>query len=273
MMERYRIYPLKLFALWLAVGLLFTTSIFIVQAQDPAFLNEDGAAVRVMSETGHPVARAIVLRRAAGDYRFEPYSDEEGSFLRTNSDGYLVGTGELGVGDSLVALAPAVRNQQIRLYYSSASPTVDGVDAQSVDEVGVQTLTVSLDNPFLLFDISVSLEWDARNDPAYLENLQHDLKRASETIFDLTNGQAALGEILVYQDKRNWFDADVVVFARNNLRPNSTLGGMVNAPMSDQINDTEKITGAFRPGQIPWGQFGIVLVIIVVLQVKIGHAF
>lgn len=130
---------------------------------------------------------------------------------------------------------------------------------------GTQTLTISPDNPLLLFNLNVALEWDAHNDPGYVAGLTRDLQRTSDLLYDWTNGQAALGQISLYHDaalrptangSNAWLDADVRIHATNRLRPSATQGGIVSAVISDPV----KSDIAYGPGAVEigaaWNRFG-----------------
>jgi len=95
------------------------------------------------------------------------------------------------------------------VYHTSGVPSRDGLDAFTVEDPGVQELVVSAQYPLILFDLTVSLEWDAREDTLFLDQLESDVRRASELLYDWTNGQAALGRVTVYHDKKYWQDAHV----------------------------------------------------------------
>ncbi len=123
------------------------------------------------------------------------------------------------------------------LYYTNITPTITGLDAYTVTQVGVQTLTISTDKPLILFNLDVSLEWDARKDTAFLEQLDFDLHRVSEFLFDVTNGQAALGDTTIYHDKGQWDDADVRIYASNALIPNADVGGVVPDLVTEVISN------------------------------------
>ena len=116
----------------------------------------------------------------------------------------------------------------------------------------------------------MALEWDARNDSKYLSQLQFDLKRASEFLYDWTNGQVALGRINVFHDaKRNtfpgygdpWSEADIRIYATNRLRPNATQGGIVTEAFTDTMKGADaKGPNVYVPGQVAmgavWNRFG-----------------
>ena len=144
--------------------------------------------------------------------------------------------------DKLVALAPITATESYTLYYTSATPTLTGLDAYTVTTQGVQTLTVSSANPLVLFDLIVSLEWDARADEQFLSQLQFDLLRASELLYVWTNGQAALGKVTVYHERERWLDAQVRIYATNRMRPNAAQGGItsdiITDPITFNVNDT-----------------------------------
>ncbi len=130
---------------------------------------------------------------------------------------------------------------------------------------GTQTLIISPSNPLLLFDLKVALEWDAHNDRGYVARLTSDLQRASELLYDWSNGQAALGQIALAHDaalqptangSNAWLDADVRIHATNRLRPSATQGGIVSTIISDPV----KLDIAYGPGAVEigavWNRFG-----------------
>jgi hypothetical protein len=156
------------------------------------------------------------------------------------------------------------------LNYTSAAPVDSGLNAYPVTVGGVQTLTVSSNNPLLLFDIDVALEWNAVNDEHYQAQLSADLRRASELLYDWSNGQVALGNVRVYHDARRntlpdgtnaWNNAHVRIYASNRLRPNADQGGVVSEPFTEtvQIGDSSRAI-SYLPGQVRmgamWNRYG-----------------
>lgn len=219
-----------------------------------------GTQVRVLSGT-QPVANALVYRLPAGQTSGAGLmAADDGRPLRTNVSGYLQGRGQINVGDTLYALLPITHTDSYTLYHSNGTPVETGMNGHVVTESGTQSLIVSPENTLTLLNPTVSLEWDSRQDPAYLLELADDLQRASEILFDVTNGQVALGQIRVYQAKENWTSAHVTVYAANNVRPSATMGGVVSQPVSDLITGTGVITDAYLPGQVrmgpTWSRFG-----------------
>ena len=222
-----------------------------------------GTQVRVLQAGNppQPLSNAIVYRLPANQTRdAEPFQDQRGVAFRTNGQGYLQGYGSLQTGDRLVALLPITHTASYTLYQTSATPALTGLDAYTVNSLGVQTLTVSAADPLLLFNLTVSLEWDARNDATFMTQLQNDLKRTSQILFDVSNGQAALGHVRIYQDKGFWGTANLVILANNGQRPNAVMGGSVPTATVDVDSQGNPIVDAYVPGQVrigaTWNRFG-----------------
>ena len=216
-----------------------------------------GTRIKVLHETqavSNTVSGAYVFRLPADQVAGgRLLANQQHEAYRTNERGYLQGTSKVMPGDRLVALWPVTSTHGSTLYYTSAPTTDLGLAAHEVTGPGTQELIVSKANPLLLFDLDVSLEWDARNDSTFLADLTEAIKRSSETFYQVSGGQMALGRVTVFQNKENWLNSDVVIYANSSVRPRATLGGVVNRPTSDVITATKVITDAFLPGQIRMG--------------------
>jgi hypothetical protein len=215
-----------------------------------------GTQVRVLDGT-EPVAGALVYRLPGGLSSGGEYvANLAGEPFMTDSHGYLQGYGTVAEGDQLFALAPAVVTDTYVLYHTNGQPGEVGLDTFTVSGPGVQNLIISEDNPLVLFDLAVVLEWDASNNPAYLEELVFNIKRASRYLYDFTNGQVALGDILVTQDFENWDVAHVVVRSNNRLRPYAYQGGIVITTTVDP----QHADIFYAPGQLvmgsTWNRYG-----------------
>jgi len=215
-----------------------------------------GTQVQVLSGT-QPFSNAVVYDLSANQtVGATAFADGSGNPFRTNGSGYLLGRGRIGIRDTLVALLPITATDTYTLYYSSATPNVTGITGTVVVSPGVQVLTVSPANPLVLFNLDVSLEWDARNDEQFMSQLQFDLQRTSELLYDWTNGQAALGQVNIYHDREKWLDAHVRIYATNRLRPNAAQGGIASAVITDPVTSTL----TYEPGQVRmgavWNRYG-----------------
>ncbi len=226
--------------------------------------------IKVKNDQGQDVEGAYVFRVPAGQVSGGELMPTRENPLRTDDLGLLAGGGELKAGDQLMALLPVDVSKEIsftnkvRYFHTSAEPTDSGLDLFTFEEPGIIELQVSEKNPLLLFDIDMSLEWDVRNDPSFQAELVEGVKRASELLYDVTNGQAALGQVRIFQAKEYWPDADVVVLASNSFRPYAPIGGVVQKPLSETVRvgltGTKVISNAYVNSQIRmgtvWDPFG-----------------
>ena len=210
-----------------------------------------GTQVRVVDENNQPVQNALVYRLPGG----QPIGGIETPF-QTSSQGYLLGRGTLNQNDQLIALLPIRQTDKYILYHTSATPTMTGLDTFTITQSGVQTLAVSADNPLLFLDLDVSLEWDASNDETFRTLLEQNLAKVSAALYDWTNGQVALGRVTVYQAKEHWDEAEVRIFASNQMRPIANRGGIVT--QTTALTFTKPLT--FSPGEIrlgpTWNRYG-----------------
>ncbi|MCX7858610.1 MAG: FG-GAP-like repeat-containing protein [Chloroflexus sp.] len=160
-------------------------------------------------------------------------------------------------GGSLAAWSINALVNDSPLYYTNFAPGDPPVFSVLSDSAP-NALSVSAANPLLLFDIDVSLEWDARNDTGYLAQLRTDLRRTSELLYDWTNGQAALGRVRIFHNRERWNLADVRIYASNRLRPNADRGGVVQQTTITTNGNGEEVV--FYPGRVrigaTWNQYG-----------------
>ena len=146
-----------------------------------------GTRIQVFRETkaiSNTVADAYVFRLPADqDVGGRLLANPSYEAYRTNESGYLQGASNVIPGDRLVALWPITSTNSYTVYYTSAPTTTLGLNTYEVKGTGTQELIVSKANPLLLFNLDVSLEWDARNDGTFLDDLTEAIKRASETFY------------------------------------------------------------------------------------------
>ena len=227
-----------------------------------------GTQVRVVNDRlpAQPMPNAVVFRLndtlARNQQLIAPSSTA--SAYTTNALGFLAGRGTLAISDTLIALAPvsltgsytSAYSPTVHLYATNIITTPTGIRGFTVVQSGVQTVTVSLAHPLALFDLSVSLEWDARSDTHFVAQLQADLARASELLFQASHGQAALGTVSIFYDRENWDYADLRIYASNRMRPSAMIGGVASLPVTDP--DSRSVV--YGPGQVRmgaiWNRFG-----------------
>ena len=214
-----------------------------------------GSQVRVMQD-GQPVAGAIVYQASAGQSTLTPYASLDGQPFRTDGQGYLQGSGVISTTNRLIATVPISSTSAYTLYNTSAAPTTDGLDSTVVQTLGVQMLSVTSTNRLILFNLALSLEWDARGDERFLSQLRFNLQRASDLLFDWTDGHAALGQVTIYHNAAHWDDVQVRIYATNRLRPNANQGGIVSQSVTDpMVPSVTYAPGQVRIGAI-WNRYG-----------------
>lgn len=240
---------------------------FPVLAAQTDSIRVRGTQIRVMRD-GRAVRNASVYRlpksRTSGA---TAYTNDAGRRLVTDQSGYLQGRGRLEPLDRIVALETVTATSTYSLCYTSAPVDRSGLNLPSVPIAGgPQVLNTRSDYRMLLFNLEVSLEWDARKDTQIMSRLQADIKRSSELLFDWTNGQAALGDVTVYHDAQEWGNADIRVYLSNRLRPNAAQGGVAKRPMTETLHINNSMgqapdrTVTYIPGQVrigaEWNRFG-----------------
>jgi hypothetical protein len=213
----------------------------------------------IVNQNGEPAEGAYVYRLPADELQAIPFASDADEPLRTDQRGQLRSSPLLSLDDQLIAVHPISSTDRYTYYLTSARPTSRTLEGDTVGDRIIQELEVTY--PLLIFDLDVSLEWDASDDQQYIEQLTDDLKSASSALYDWTDGQVALGTITVYQNRDRWNEADVRIYASNRLRPNADQGGIV----TEQLAETVLIDGVdtlvtYNPGQIrmgyTWNRYG-----------------
>lgn len=221
-----------------------------------------GTQVRVLRPGGAglvPAQGALVMRKSPDELVGVAMGSSGVPYL-TDQDGYLIGSGAISLQDTLVALWPAEITQRYTLYLTNASPTPTGLQADIVSDPGQQILQVSEQHPIYAFNLDISLEWDARNDGIFLLSLQEAIRQAASVLFDISDGQIAIGNVNIYQNRENWLASDIVIYAQTGIRPRASMGGVVETLTDDLYWDGSTIHNAYGPGQIRmgpnWDPFG-----------------
>lgn len=89
-------------------------------------------------------------------------------------------------------------------------------------------------------NLVVSVEWKPL--APYVENVEKALRSASNYLYDVTDGQAYLNKVAVYDDKENWGNADVYIHASNTAWPSAHVWG-INSAVDRHVNMPPKFTG------------------------------
>jgi len=79
---------------------------------------------------------------------------------------------------------------------------------------------VIVDHTTVMFDLLVSVEWDA--DQQYLDNLLEGFRLMSNYWYDISDGQLYINKVRIFDNKVNWLAADIRIEARNNMKSCAT---------------------------------------------------
>lgn len=103
----------------------------------------------------------------------------------------------------------------------------------TVSQPGGQVISLQPDNALVLFNLLVSIEWDA--DAAYIEQISRAVRSASDYLYDLTDGQMAFGRVAIYDNAEYWAEADLQISTKNIVRPHAYIGGITSNDKSHVI--------------------------------------
>ena len=179
----------------------------------------------------------------------EPAGDTDiyhnGSYLGTTDHlGLLDLPGPPQVGDTLGALHPLAETPTCRDAHGGWAYrtyiTNIGVDAVGATQVftvsqtsGEQLLVVRPENTLVLFNLLVSVEWDATD--AYLQDVTLAVEEAADFLYDVTDGQMSFGQVVIYDGAEHWPDADVQISTKNVVHPHAYIGGLTDDETSHLI--------------------------------------
>lgn len=198
-------------------------------------LPDNASYAKVLNQHGQPVAGAYVywngvlvtgVTNAAGNLILDDEPD---------------GQNDVQPGDTLVALSPVYTQAAIRpnhngwayrIYQTSLPLTAQGQPQPTtvITPTGPQTLTVRPDQSLTLFNLVISVEWDATE--SYLQDVVTAIQRASAFLYDVTDGQMTLGEVAIYDKAEHWAEADLQISAKNVVQPHAFIGGITDSDPS-----------------------------------------
>jgi hypothetical protein len=96
--------------------------------------------------------------------------------------------------------------------------------AQLLESDPNDTTKVYLCHTSLGFNLVVSIEWRASME--YIDKLKTAFAKASNMLYDVTNGNAYIDFVTIYDDMANWENADIHIYANNVLCPESNVDGI-----------------------------------------------
>jgi len=159
-------------------------------------------------------------------------SEEYKGDLTTDANGRItLPPGWFDVGDSvkverLLFTQPAVKHTGI-LPNMYSIKIDNGKFNTTTGVISYHTLTLApqqdviVDHTTVMFDLLVSVEWDA--DQQYLDSLLAGFRLMSNYWYDVSDGQLYLNKVKIYDYKMNWNQADVWIYASNMEWPSANV--------------------------------------------------
>lgn len=90
-----------------------------------------------------------------------------------------------------------------------------------------ETIVIPDDQTLVLFNVVASLAWEPAADSPFESQLRDGLKQASAYLYDVSEGQMALGPLTIYNNGQNWNQADLRFLTANDARPWAFVGGIL----------------------------------------------
>ena len=85
------------------------------------------------------------------------------------------------------------------------------------------TTVTYMEHTWIGINLMASIEWKASKD--YLDQLKIMFQKASSYLYDITNGQACLQNIAVYDNREKFLDTDIILHASNMEWPRANVAG------------------------------------------------
>ena len=155
--------------------------------------------------------------------------------LSTDSQGYVTPRSRVAFGDALWATLVISESQRSSLLHTSGAPRLVLVEEFNGFPGREMTVPISRRTPLILYNLTVSTQWSLIGDTAYQNRLRSHIQKAANYLYDFTDGQMSLGKVHIFQNYDLWDEADVRIYASNNLRPHAEIGGVSEGPTPDPL--------------------------------------
>lgn len=192
---------------------------------------------------------------AAGTvYRVNPATG--GDPFSVDAQGFVLGAGDIQVGDQLWALSPMSATADTTIYRTSGAEVVVSAGAVSGGDPsgpGTLYLVAKAQQPLMVYNLDVSAQWYVQGDLTKADWLRTAIFKAASHFYDFTDGQVMLGKVTVYQREDNWENAALKLHTSNTFHPNAIIGGAVSNAVSEVISPTRTLT--YEPGNILMGSY------------------
>ena len=164
------------------------------------------------------------------------YTEHQIGTFVTNGKGWLeIPSDSLTLDDSVkfeiqVKSEPAVKHTAVlgtmyTIYLDNCQ--FDSLGNMSIPILADDADQVVLDHTTIAWDLLVSIEWDASE--AYLTSTETGFQKASNYLYDVSDGQMRFDTIMILDSKTHWGDADLQIYANNVQWAQASPAGVYDA--------------------------------------------
>lgn len=175
----------------------------------------------------------------------------------TDANGYLPSENTIALGHQLWARVEVGSANNGVLYHTSVAPVTVTADKFTGAASAEMRLVVTSAKPLWVQNLRASAQWYVQGDPQRAARLRQQIVAASNYLYAFTDGQFALGRVVVQQRFDGWEDTNLRLYASNALRPNAVVGGIVPTRTAD-VSPTlalDYVSGEINMGSY-WNRFG-----------------
>ncbi len=166
-----------------------------------------------------------VTTDGSGSFKTGSYKAKIGDSLRIEKK--VEGTSTIKAGHQ------NLNNIMYEVYVDNTEINENGINSDYVLDKEFN-ITLKFRHTTLRYNLLVSVEWDANK--AYLDTLKTQFRNLSNYLYDVTDGQLYLNQVDIYDNKEQWNNCDIKIYASNMVWPNAWVAyihkttGEVNMP-------------------------------------------
>jgi probable HAF family extracellular repeat protein len=167
--------------------------------------------------------KPLYTERVVGDFVIDP-----AGVVEFQSDS--ISSGERFKVTLDVAEVPAIKHTDIttnKFHVFLDNVVFDSLGLPKFDTLAFtsDTQEVFIDHTTFVYDFVVSIEWDV--ELTLIADIENSFRSMANYMYDVTDGQARIGNIYIYDNEQNWSKADIHLWASNQVWPHvAVIGGI-----------------------------------------------
>jgi hypothetical protein len=108
------------------------------------------------------------------------------------------------------------------LYFDSDVMNAQGEYSSRVLTNTLSSIDLQLDHTLFRYDLGISTEFDIPGSDSYWTDLASNCQKASDYLWNASDGQIALGRVMIYDNHQKWDDVDVHIL--HSVHPHADTG-------------------------------------------------